>query len=356
MSILKRLMLICVVMFASVSMLAAQSTEEPVEPTEEAAAESACAEGEKSLQHALGELCLPADAERVVALEWGYVEALLAVGVQPVGVSDIAGYNAWVKIPLALDENVADVGSRAEPNLEAITALDPDLILAVSFRVVQNYDELNAIAPTLVFNPYPEDLNISQYDDMIATFNTIAQAVGREAEAEAVLDHMEGLYERAETALTDAGRDGEAFILSQGWTSDSVVTFRLFTDNAMAVQILEQVGMENAWDDVPQLYGFTEIGIEGFAELQDDEFNFYYVAQGTDNDFFAESPLWSGMKFVQQERAYWLGGDVWLFGGPLSAEVLVETVLGHMGIELPEEEPAEATVEPTAEPTAEVSE
>ncbi len=352
MSVLRRWMLVCLVCLAalsSVSMLAAQSTDE-AEPTEEV---SACVEGERSVQHALGELCIPDDAERVVALEWAFVEALLAVGVQPVGVADIAGYNAWVKIPLELDESAVDVGSRTEPNLEVITGLNPDLIIAVSFRVTQNYEELNAIAPTLVFNPYPEDLNISQYDDMIATFNIIAQAVGREAEAETVLDHMQDLYQRAEAALADAGREGEAFILAQGWTTESVATFRLFTENAMAVQILEQIGLENAWADAPQLYGFSEIGIEGFAALQGDEFNFFYVAQGNDNDFFADSPLWNAMTFVQQERAYWLGGDAWLFGGPLSAEVLVETVLDHMGVELPA---AEEAVEATAEPTAEVSE
>ncbi|HEX2619416.1 MAG TPA: hypothetical protein VHL11_04690, partial [Phototrophicaceae bacterium] len=66
------------------------------------------------------------------------------------------------------------------------------------------------------------------------------------------------------------------------------------------------------------------------------DFNFFYVAQESDNDFFAESPLWSSLAFVQSEHAYWMGGDVWLFGGPLSAEVLVETILTQLDVELPE--------------------
>jgi hypothetical protein len=40
-----------------------------------------------------------------------------------------------------------------------------------------------------------------------------------------------------------------------------------------------------------------------------------------------------------------MGGDVWLFGGPLSAEVLVDTVLTTMNVELPA---ADATPEATA--------
>lgn len=303
-----------------------------------------CEAGFRLIQHTMGETCIPENVERVVALEWTYVEDILALGLQPVGIADIEGYHNWVKIPPALDENVVDVGTRNEPNLEAIAELNPDLIIGVQFRVTENYDDLSAIAPTLVFNPYPDDLTVSQYAEMIKTFSTIATVLNRDAAGEAVLAQMQATYDRARTALEDAGRGGEAFILSQGWTYDNAATFRLFTDNAMAVQILKQLGLENAWDDAPQLYGFTEIGIEGFAALKDDDFNFFYVAQEADNDFFVASPLWSSLNFVASDKAYWMGGDVWLFGGPLSAEVMVATVLNGMGIELPAAEAAPEAV------------
>lgn len=302
-----------------------------------------CPEGSTLFTHTMGETCVPANPQRVVALEWTYVEDLLALGIQPVGIADIEGYNEWVKIPVALDDTVVDVGDRSEPNLEIIAQLKPDLIIGVNFRLAENYDDLSAIAPTLVFNPYPDDLTVSQYAEMTTTFSTIATAVNRETEGQAVLAHMEDTYARAQAALEAAGREGEAFIVSQGWTYDSVATFRLFTDNAMAVQILEQIGLENAWDDAPQLYGFTEIGIEGFADLKDQAFNFFYVAQDSDNEFFANSPLWSNLAFVEAQQAYWMGGDVWLFGGPLSAEALVETVLTSMGIELPPSDAVQTT-------------
>jgi ferric hydroxamate transport system substrate-binding protein len=303
-----------------------------------------CEAGFRLVEHTMGSVCVVETPQRVVALEWTYVENLLALGVQPVGVADIEGFNTWVKIPIALDEDVVDVGDRSEPNLEVIAELSPDLIIMLTYNAGEIFDDLSAIAPTLVFNPYPEDVTISQYGEMTTTFNTIATTLNREAEGQAVLAHMEATYDRAQSALEAAGRGGEAFILSQGWTYDNVATFRLFTDNGMAVQILEQIGLENAWDAAPHPYGFTEIGIEGFAELRELDFNFFYVAQDSDNDFLEESPLWNSLNFVQLDKAYWMGGDVWLFGGPLSAELLVETVLTNMGIELPE---AEATPEVT---------
>lgn len=308
-----------------------------------AAQETTCEAGFQVVTDSTGEKCITENPQRVVVLEWTYAEDLLALGVQPIGVADIEGYNAWVKIPVTLDENVTDVGMRHEPNLERITELNPDLIIAVSFRVAENYDDLSAIAPTLVFDPYPVD-GSSHYEEMTKTFTTIATALGREAEGDAVLADLQAYYDQAKGALETADRAGESFILSQGWVYETVATFRLFTNNAMAVQILEQIGLNNAWDDAPQQYGFTEIGIEGFVEIAEADFNFFYVAQDTDNITFDESPLWNSLPFVQAERDYWMGGDVWLFGGPLSAELLVETVLGYMGVELPA---AEATPEAT---------
>jgi len=295
---------------------------------------SDCEAGTRAYEHALGTACVPAEVERVVALEWTYVEDLLALGVQPVGVADIEGYNSWVDIPVELDEDVVDVGSRQEPNLEIIAGLEPDLILTASFRAANNFDELNAIAPTIAFNPYPDpETNASQYDEMVSTFMTIAEVVGLEETGEQVLADLEETFALAQSVLEAAGRADETFILSQGWVANDAATFRLFTDNAMAVQILEQIGLGNAWDDAPQLYGFTEISFEGFAGIEDT--NFFYVAQGDANEAFADSPLWNGLPFVQSGRAYYLGGDVWLFGGPLSAELLVETILSAMGVELP---------------------
>lgn len=295
-------------------------------------AQDTCEAGTRQVEHVMGVACVPENPQRVVALEWRFVENLLALGIQPVAVADINGYHRWVKIPLELSADTVDIGTRNEPNLEAIAALNPDLIIGVAFRLTENYDDLSAIAPTLVFDPYPADLS-SQYDEMLTSFRQMAAAVNREVEAEAVLAHMDMHFAEARNALESAGRLGESFILSQGWVTDGTATFRLFTDNAMAVQFLERIGLANAWADAPQLYGYTEVGIEGFAELNEKTFNFFYVAQNEANDEFAASPLWSSLKFVQDEQAYWLGGDVWMFGGPLSAEVLVDTVLQAMGVE-----------------------
>lgn len=280
-----------------------------------------------TISHAAGETTLEAPAERVVALEWTYVENLLALGVQPIGVAEIAGYGDWVRIPVALDASVADVGTRQEPSLEQIAALAPDLILVPSFRAGANLAQLQAIAPTVAFDPYPTDEALTQYDEMVQTFTTIARAVGREAEGAAVLAKMEQSFAAQAERVAAAGEAGSPFVLAQAYTAGGGAEVRLFTENALATQIVERLGLENAWQEaVFQQYGFSTVSLEALPQLG--EAHFLYVVQDDDDVFASEAarPLWESLPFVRAGDAHPLGGDTWLFGGPLSAERLAVQV------------------------------
>jgi ABC-type Fe3+-hydroxamate transport system substrate-binding protein len=302
-------------------------TSAPVAPT----SAPASAAFPRTIKHTRGEVTLNQPAQRVVALEWTYVEDLLALGVQPIGVADIEGYNDWVKIPVALDAGAKDVGLRGEPNLETIATLKPDLIIDLADNAA-NYAELSKIAPVLSFEPYPTDPSLSQYDEMRETLLKIAAAIGRDAEGQAALAHMEAKFATAATQLQQAGQQGAPFILSQAWTGGSGAEVRLFTENAMAVKITEQLGLTNAWQDAAfQQYGFSTVSVEALPKIPADT-HFFYVVQSNDDVFqtSAVKPLWDSLPFVKAGRAHALGGDTWLFGGPLSAEVLVDIVVNAL--------------------------
>jgi iron complex transport system substrate-binding protein len=298
-----------------------------------AATESPTAQPEPithTIKHSLGETTIAGVPQRIVALEWTYVEDLLALGVQPVGVADIEGYNDWVKIPIALSPEAVDVGTRGEPNLETLVGLKPDLIITVAFRSTENYDELSAIAPTLAFDPYPTDDNLTQYDEMRQTFLTIADVVDRRTEGEAVLATMEQKFAEAEARLEAEGLTGQKFVLSQAWSYDGNIGLRLFTDNGMATQIVEQIGLENGWEGGFQQYGFSDATIETLPTLGDTRF--FYVVQSDDPLLSLDTvkPVWDSLEFVKNGHAYPLGGDTWLFGGPLSAEAVVNIVVSAL--------------------------
>lgn len=263
-------------------------------------------------------------ASRVVALEWVYVEDLLALGIQPVGMADIRGYKTFVDIEPTLAETVVDVGTRQEPSLEAIAQLQPDLIIGTQLRHEAIYDSLSAIAPTLLFNPYPDSNALSQFDEMQQTFRAIAERVDRRDAGEAVLRQMQNTFKAASDRLRSTKQTNRAFILGQ--FNEATPQIRLFTDNAMAVQILNQIGLENAWKGQIDQFGFNTVGIEAFPKLE--QANFLYIAAENNTHLkqLQNNPVWRGLKFVQEKRLYSIGAETWVFGGPKSAQVLVEKV------------------------------
>lgn len=294
---------------------------------------AAAAAQEITLDHAAGTTTLEGPATRVVALEWTYAEDLLAVGVQPVGMADIAGYETWVNVRPELAEDVQDVGTRQEPSLEAILALDPDLIIGVGYRHEAILDQLEDIAPTLLFDPYPGEGGPSQLEEMETTFRTVASAVGRSQEAEEVLAETEAAYAAAAEAIAAAGAEGAEVLLVQAFTAQNTPQIRVFTDNAMAVGILERIGLANAWPGEFAPYGFETVDVEGLAPVSDAD-HFLYVVQDQDDVFgtqLAENPVWRNLGFVAAGNTHALGGDTWLFGGPLSARLLAERVAELLG-------------------------
>jgi iron complex transport system substrate-binding protein len=80
-------------------------------------------------EHEHGDPELAMTPKRVVTLDWAATEALLLLGVTPVGVADRDGYPIWVREP-ALPPGSYDVGARRAPSLEAIAELKADLIVS----------------------------------------------------------------------------------------------------------------------------------------------------------------------------------------------------------------------------------
>ncbi|MEA5598169.1 iron-siderophore ABC transporter substrate-binding protein [Rivularia sp. UHCC 0363] len=266
---------------------------------------------------------------RVVALEWVYVEDLLALGIQPVGVADIEGYQKFVNIEPQLAASVVDVGTRAEPNLEAIAQLKPDLIISVELRHQVIYDTLSSIASTLLFNAYPSADSVNQLQEMQQTFIKIADTMKRGEQGRAILEKMQATFKQAEKQLSDLKIANKKFILGQ--FSDSAPQLRLFTDNAMAVQIIKKIGLENAWQGKFDAFGFNTVWIEALPKVE--AANFIYIT--TDSNIYWQqlqnNPVWKGLKFVQENRVYPIASDTWVFGGPLSAEILVNKIVNAFG-------------------------
>jgi ferric hydroxamate transport system substrate-binding protein len=272
---------------------------------------------------------IPHTAKRIVALEWTFAEDALALKATVVGVTDIKGYKSWLKTP-PIPSDVADVGTRAQPSLEAIAALRPDLILTATIRVGDTLPQLSSIAPTLVFDPYPKAT--TQYAEMESAFTTIAKATGTQKRAALLLKQVHGTFAKAKAILTKKGVTKHPISTTQAFTSGGQSIARLFTPDAMVTQILEKMGLQPAWKGDSGAFGFTSVGLEGLAKLPDDAY-LLFVAQASDNPFagsWQNNSAYQALPIVKAGHVLSLRPDTWFFGGPISAGQLARQVLARL--------------------------
>jgi iron complex transport system substrate-binding protein len=142
---------------------------------------------ERSVHTAFGEVSVSAAPERIVTLYEGALDTTLAAGLAPVGAVTTRGGDGVARyIEAHLDERPAIVGVVREINLETVLALEPDLILAPPQLTEAQYRLLSRMAPTVV--PLTAGLEPEAWRDETRLF---AQALGREAEIEAVLERVD---------------------------------------------------------------------------------------------------------------------------------------------------------------------
>lgn len=156
-----------------------------------------------TIEHALGEAVVTEKPERIVTLGQGSTETAIALGTVPVGIeeypwgSDETGYLPWIHE--AVTEQGAELPEQftgaTELDIEAIVALEPDLILAPWSGVTQEqFDVLTDIAPTVA---YAEEPWVTTWQEQI---EVIGEAMGQPDEAEQLIEDIDA-------QLADAARE-----------------------------------------------------------------------------------------------------------------------------------------------------
>ena len=114
-----------------------------------------------TVEHAYGATTIEAQPQRVVTWGWSSQDAVLDLGIVPVGIpffsygADDEGVLPWTRAAIeasgAAMPAILPEGS-GEPPFETIAALEPDVIIAVYSGVTEaEYSRLSQIAPTIVF-------------------------------------------------------------------------------------------------------------------------------------------------------------------------------------------------------------
>jgi iron complex transport system substrate-binding protein len=272
---------------------------------------------------------LDAPAERVVVLEWQQVEDVLTLGVEPVGVADVDGYNTW-DTAAELDPDTTDVGTRGEPNMDAVFSTDPDLVIVEAERgsplikQLEKYD-----VPVLVTKGADAEDPIA---NMEATFTLIAQALGKEDEATDVLDDFDAHLANAQQAIADADLETTEFAFIDAYLDGSNVSIRPFGQGSLVGELGEAIGLTNVWKgEVDAAYGLGTTDVEGLTAIGDAHLFFTSTDALTDAAGYEpwmpaleKNAIWRNAPFVQADRVHPFPSGVWTFGGPLSSQQVVD--------------------------------
>ncbi|ANZ33465.1 iron citrate ABC transporter substrate-binding protein [Staphylococcus carnosus] len=121
--------------------------------------------------------------ERVAALEFSFIDDLVALGISPVAIADDGNKENIIEpVRKHLDDYIS-VGDRENPDLDKLREAEPQLIIADSTRHKDIYDELNKITPTILLNSFGGD-----YKENLEAFKVVSQAVSKEDEGKARLE------------------------------------------------------------------------------------------------------------------------------------------------------------------------
>lgn len=264
----------------------------------------------RTLTHAQGTTEIAQKPERVVVLDTGELDDVLSLGLTPVGMVTTEGANP---VPSYLADQVADVatvGTINELNVEAIAALEPDLILGSQLRADKLYPQLSEIAPTVfsIRPGYPWKEN----------FLLVGDALGEEEKATEVLNE----YADAVAGIGESVAPG---------TTVSMVRFlpdrlRLYGNKSLIGVVLKDAGLARpVSQEIDDLA--AEISPENIAQAEGDYifWSSYGDPDATGETEVINSTAWNDLTAVKEGRASRVNDDVWFLGlGPTGAMIIVE--------------------------------
>jgi iron complex transport system substrate-binding protein len=241
---------------------------------------------------------------------------MAAVGLSPVGVADDDDPKRIIEPIRQKISKYTSVGLRATPNIQVITSLKPDLIIADSGRHKAIYAQLSKIAPTIA---YPS-LN-GNYQQVLDSEMSSAIALNKCDEMKARLaEHAQLLADLK--AKVPAGEQRKALFVRA-----SEKGFTGFPPKAYTPGVLAAVGIGTA---LPDENGDASVSLT-LETLTTTKPEVMFIAPNpgpTLTDQWKKSPLWKQVPAVKDNRTFEVDPDSWSRSrGLISAEVVAKQAI-----------------------------
>ncbi|MEM7060369.1 MAG: iron-siderophore ABC transporter substrate-binding protein [Pseudomonadota bacterium] len=262
-----------------------------------------------------------ASPKRVVALTWSLAEQVIELGVTPIGIADVDGYNQWVVQPTVPD-GVANTGLRGAPNFERIAELRPDVIL-LGDRQEAFIPQLERIAPVLQFELFSDTHDNAAVARQ--TFQTLAKLFDREAEAKARLKALDAKLSELAASVAHAYHAAPPKVSIVRFAGPTAV--RAYGGNSMPQAALDALAIDNAWPQPVSKWGFVTRPVTEMGSITDGYV--FYIGPLEINEEVLASPLWQAMPIMKDERVDGID-PVWTYGGVFSIGYIAELIAAKL--------------------------
>ncbi|WSG77969.1 iron-siderophore ABC transporter substrate-binding protein (plasmid) [Rhizobium beringeri] len=230
---------------------------------------------------------------RIVSLDYGLASTLLSLGLPPVGISDLADWDRWVVEP-PMPKSVVDIGSSFEVNFEILVTLKPDVILTTPY-LDELLPKLQSVAKVVRLEVFTPGIG-SILPAAIAATRKLAGELGRQNEAEQFLARADAFFERCRSRL--AGKNLPPVALVNFMDARHV---RIYSSPGLFHNVLERIGVRNAWSRESNYWGFETIGIEDLSKITDPDARLIAFDPVPPDVLpkLAQSPLWNRLAFAR---------------------------------------------------------
>jgi iron complex transport system substrate-binding protein len=251
--------------------------------------------------------------ERVVVLEFSFVDALAAVDVSPVGVADDKDPTRVIAAVREKVEPWQSVGARSQPSLEVIAQLKPDLIIADAERHRTIYEDLQRIAPTLLLKSRGET-----YQENLESAIKIGVAIGKQ-------DQMMQRVEHHHQSMAQ---------FKQLFATQETIQFGVVSDKGMwlhspvsyAGGVLTTLGLNSPLEDKTQA-AYLPTSFEFLLKTNPDWLLIGLYSTPNVVDEWRKNPLFKLLTSVKKQQVIEVSPQLWsLNRGMLAAEEIAHNL------------------------------
>ena len=214
--------------------------------------------------------------------------------------------------------DVEVVGLESQVNVEAIAALQPDLIIGNKMRQEEIYEQLSAIAPTI----FAEDLRGNWKNN----FELYAKALNKEEKGKEII-------ETYDTRITDLKEQlGDKLNMKVSMVRFMAGDVRIYQKDSFSGVILEQLGFAR-----PESQDVDEFAIKGATKeqipLMDGDILFYFTYETGDEvateleKEWLEDPLFKNLEVAKNGEVYKVDDVIWnTAGGVKAANLMLDDI------------------------------